>query len=55
MIGKGPLLTWYPSDPNCGAAFNAAVDDTVGGALRGCGQTNPTNAAVRPSTSPTCS
>ncbi|EUC28466.1 hypothetical protein COCCADRAFT_109078 [Bipolaris zeicola 26-R-13] len=43
------------SDPNCGAAFNAAVDDTVGGALRGCGQTNPTNAAVRPSTSPTCS
>ncbi|RYN23883.1 hypothetical protein AA0113_g2876 [Alternaria arborescens] len=43
------------SDPNCGAAYNAAVDDTVGGAIAGCGQTNPSNAAVKPSTNPTCS
>ncbi|USP78104.1 hypothetical protein yc1106_05378 [Curvularia clavata] len=43
------------SDPNCGAAYNAAVDDTIGGLAAGCGQTNPSNAAVRPSTSPTCS
>ena len=43
------------SDPNCGAAFNAAIDDTVGGAVAGCGQTNPSNAALKPSTSPTCS
>ena len=43
------------SDPNCGAAFNAEIDDTVGGAVAGCGQTNPSNAAVIPSTSPTCS
>ncbi|CAI9629926.1 unnamed protein product [Alternaria burnsii] len=43
------------SDPNCGAAYNAAVDDTIGGAVAGCGQTNPSNAAVKPSTNPTCS
>ncbi|EDU44064.1 hypothetical protein PtrSN002B_010820 [Pyrenophora tritici-repentis] len=43
------------SDRNCGAAYNAAIDDTIGGAAAGCGQTNPSNAAVRPSTSPTCS
>ncbi|KAF2852514.1 hypothetical protein T440DRAFT_29429 [Plenodomus tracheiphilus IPT5] len=43
------------SDPNCGAAFSAAVDDTIGGAAAGCGQTNPVNAVVRPSTRPICS
>ncbi|EOA91674.1 uncharacterized protein SETTUDRAFT_86028 [Exserohilum turcica Et28A] len=43
------------SDPNCGAAYNAAVDDTLGGAAAGCGRTNPSNPAVRPSTQPTCS
>ncbi|EFQ84856.1 hypothetical protein PTT_20350 [Pyrenophora teres f. teres 0-1] len=42
-------------DRNCGAGYNAAIDDTIGGAAAGCGQTNPSNAAVRPSTSPTCS
>ncbi|KAH6642513.1 hypothetical protein C7974DRAFT_327857 [Boeremia exigua] len=43
------------SDANCGAAYNAAVDDTLLGSVNGCGQTNPSNSAVRPSTSPTCS
>lgn len=44
-----------PSDPNCGAAFNAAADDTIAGTASGCGKTNPNNAAVRPNTSPVCS
>ncbi|KAK7458590.1 hypothetical protein Landi51_01413 [Colletotrichum acutatum] len=43
------------SDPNCGAAYNAAVDDTALGALNGCGQTNPSNAVSKPSTQPVCS
>lgn len=43
------------SDANCGAAYDAAVDDTVGGVLAGCSQTNPSNSAVAPTTSPTCS
>ncbi|CAJ2501271.1 Uu.00g041240.m01.CDS01 [Anthostomella pinea] len=43
------------SDPNCGAAYDAAVDDTVGGVLAGCSQTNPTNAAKAPTTMPVCS
>ncbi|KZM24638.1 uncharacterized protein EKO05_0008575 [Ascochyta rabiei] len=43
------------SDANCGAAYDAAVDDTLLGVVNGCGQSNPTNAASRPSTSPTCS
>ncbi|KAF9701052.1 hypothetical protein EKO04_000123 [Ascochyta lentis] len=42
-------------DANCGAAYDAAVDDTLLGAATGCGQTNPSNAASRPSTNPTCS
>ncbi|KAH9429994.1 hypothetical protein MCOR27_000291 [Pyricularia oryzae] len=29
------------SDPNCGAAFKDAVDDTAFGTLRGCGESNP--------------
>ncbi|KAK8157710.1 hypothetical protein BKA80DRAFT_240250 [Phyllosticta citrichinensis] len=43
------------SDPNCGSAYHAAVDDTALGAAYGCGQTNPSNAVVAPSTSPACS
>ncbi|KAK2032488.1 hypothetical protein LX32DRAFT_709858 [Colletotrichum zoysiae] len=43
------------SDPNCGAAYKAAVDDTVAGALVMCGQSNPSNAVSKPSTEPTCS
>ncbi|KAJ4983351.1 hypothetical protein SVAN01_11136 [Stagonosporopsis vannaccii] len=43
------------SDANCGAAYNSAVDDTLLGAANGCGQTNPSNSASRPSTNPTCS
>ncbi|WQF76794.1 hypothetical protein CDEST_01808 [Colletotrichum destructivum] len=42
------------SDPNCGAAYNAAVDDTAFGAVNGCGQTNPSNSVSKPSTRPTC-
>ncbi|KAF2212311.1 hypothetical protein CERZMDRAFT_84680 [Cercospora zeae-maydis SCOH1-5] len=43
------------SDPNCGAAFDAAIDDTATGSLRGCGQTNPSNPASPPSNRPSCS
>lgn len=42
------------SDPNCGAAFNAAVDDTAFGSINGCGRTNPSNAVVKPSGQPVC-
>jgi hypothetical protein len=48
------LADTVSSDPNCGAAFNAAIDDTIGGLAAGCRQTNPSNAVVRPSTRPTC-
>ncbi|KNG46423.1 hydrolytic enzyme protein [Stemphylium lycopersici] len=43
------------SDANCGAAYNAAIDDTIGGLAAGCRQDNPSNAEVKPSTAPTCS
>ncbi|KAK8210715.1 hypothetical protein IWZ01DRAFT_291098 [Phyllosticta capitalensis] len=43
------------SDANCGAAFEAAEDDFLLGVVNGCGQTNPSNSAVAPSTSPACS
>ena len=43
------------SDPNCGAAFSAAVDDTVFGVGSGCGQTNPSLQAVAPGGGPVCS
>ncbi|KAK1831518.1 hypothetical protein QBC39DRAFT_434038 [Podospora conica] len=43
------------SDPNCGNAFDAAVDDTAFGAIRGCGQTNPSLPASPPTTWPSCS
>ncbi|KAF2126959.1 hypothetical protein P153DRAFT_388277 [Dothidotthia symphoricarpi CBS 119687] len=42
------------SDPNCGSAYNAAVDDTLSGTAKGCGQTNPNNAAEAPGTQPVC-
>ncbi|KAF2765940.1 hypothetical protein EJ03DRAFT_318498 [Teratosphaeria nubilosa] len=44
-----------PSDPNCGSAYDAAVDDTLLGSLDGCSQTNPSNDAAAPTTSPICS
>ncbi|KAK5790477.1 hypothetical protein VI817_007764 [Penicillium citrinum] len=40
------------SDPNCGAAYDAAVDDTLLGVVNGCSQSNPTEAVQKPSTSP---
>lgn len=43
------------SDPNCGAAYNAAVDDTAFGTINGCGRTNPSNGVSKPSTQPVCS
>lgn len=43
------------SDPNCGKAYDAAVDDTVGGYAAGCSQTNPSNLVSKPSSSPICS
>ncbi|KAF7198456.1 hypothetical protein HII31_00195 [Pseudocercospora fuligena] len=55
------ICSWFnnasggSSDPNCGDAYDAAVDDTLTGAARGCGQTNPSNAAQAPSGSPSCS
>ncbi|KAJ3546154.1 hypothetical protein NM208_g2144 [Fusarium decemcellulare] len=40
------------SDPNCGSAYNAAVDDTALGLANGCSQTNPSNAVSKPNTAP---
>ncbi|OJJ42303.1 hypothetical protein ASPZODRAFT_77270 [Penicilliopsis zonata CBS 506.65] len=42
------------SDPNCGAAYVAAEDDFLFGYIDGCSQTNPTEAVVKPTTTPTC-
>lgn len=42
------------SDPNCGAAYNAAVDDTALGIANGCGRTNPSNSVSKPSGQPVC-
>ncbi|KAF5231168.1 hypothetical protein ACHAPM_002806 [Fusarium culmorum] len=42
------------SDPNCGAAFNAAVDDTALGFANGCSQTNPSNGVAKPNGAPVC-
>ncbi|KAK1580087.1 uncharacterized protein LY79DRAFT_562813 [Colletotrichum navitas] len=42
-------------DPNCGAAYKAAVDDTILSAVVGCWQTNPSNPVSKPSTVPICS
>jgi hypothetical protein len=43
------------SDPNCGAAYNAAIDDTTFGTINGCGRTNPSNGVAKPSGQPVCS
>ena len=43
------------SDPNCGAAFTAAEDDTILGLIEGCGQSNPTIAPLTPTMKPVCS
>jgi len=42
------------SDPNCGAAFNAAVDDTALGIANGCSQSNPNNGVAKPNSAPVC-
>ncbi|RDW63055.1 uncharacterized protein DSM5745_10166 [Aspergillus mulundensis] len=42
------------SDPNCGAAYDAAVDDTLLGVAYGCSQRNPLNAVAKPVGSPSC-
>ncbi|OGM45362.1 hypothetical protein ABOM_005584 [Aspergillus bombycis] len=41
-------------DPNCGNAYNAAVDDFAGGLVAGCSQTNPTSSASPPNSGPVC-
>ena len=48
------LIANEDSDPNCGAAFNAAVDDTAFGLANGCGHTNPSNSVSKPSGQPVC-
>ena len=53
--GAQKLLLTLQSDPNCGAAYTSAVDDTALGVADGCGQTNPSNSASAPSTEPVCS
>jgi hypothetical protein len=42
------------SDPNCGAAYTAAIDDTLYGALGGCSGANPTSLALPPTRSSIC-
>lgn len=42
------------SDPSCGKAYNAAVDDTALGLANGCSQTNPSNAVAKPGGAPVC-
>ncbi|KAJ5396618.1 hypothetical protein N7509_004731 [Penicillium cosmopolitanum] len=41
-------------DPNCGAAYDAAIDDTLFGVTSGCSQENPTEQIKKPATSPIC-
>ncbi|SMR43057.1 unnamed protein product [Zymoseptoria tritici ST99CH_1A5] len=43
------------SDPNCGAAYKAAIDDTISGTSSGCGRTNPSNVVAAPAGRPVCS
>ena len=52
--GKAKFANWFSSDPNCGGAYDAAVDDTLTGAANGCGRDNPSNAVAQPSTQPVC-
>lgn len=42
------------SDPNCGAAYSAAVDDTLFGIFDGCSGTNPNVGVIPPSGQPVC-
>ena len=42
------------SDPNCGAAYRAAEDDTFLGYPDGCGEPNPDIAPVAPTVQPVC-
>jgi hypothetical protein len=42
------------SDPNCGAAYTAAIDDMLYGALGGCSGANPTSLALPPTRSSIC-
>ncbi|KAI0482587.1 hypothetical protein GGR56DRAFT_196657 [Xylariaceae sp. FL0804] len=42
------------SDPNCGDAYDAAVDDTLFGVEAGCSQTNPSYSADPPTGTPVC-
>ncbi|KAJ4264495.1 hypothetical protein NW762_005695 [Fusarium torreyae] len=42
------------SDPNCGGAYNSAVDDTALGLANGCSQSNPSNGVSKPNGSPVC-
>ena len=37
------------SDLNCDVMYNVAINDTIGGIAAGCRQTNPSDAAVKPS------
>lgn len=41
-------------DPNCGAAFWAAVKDTILGFAYGCSQTNPIKLVEVPTVQPVC-
>ncbi|CAN8101514.1 unnamed protein product [Discula destructiva] len=43
------------NDPNCGAAYEAAIDDYLYGEVDGCSQVNPDNAIDAPTDSPICS
>jgi hypothetical protein len=42
------------SDPNCGKAYTAAIDDTLFGLIDGCGQTNPSITPSAPTGTPVC-
>ncbi|KAJ5355509.1 uncharacterized protein N7496_012721 [Penicillium cataractarum] len=42
------------SDPNCGAAYDDAVDDYLLGVVDGCSQTNPSSAVSKPTSTPVC-
>lgn len=42
------------SDPNCGKAYTAAIDDTLFGLIDGRGQTNPSISPSAPTAAPVC-
>nr|BBI16191.1 hypothetical polyol transporter [Ramalina conduplicans] len=45
---------WAFSDPNCGAAYNDAIGDFTLGAIKGCGQANPSSPIALPVKQPVC-